>query len=283
MSKIWRWIAPVAVAGTIVAGPVVVSTAIPAQAASQAGYNVTIGARGTAFGSVKGKVDGKALVAYKAAGHSQGTISGTVTGNLAGDIVSLLARPFRATSFRPTGQQVTLAAAGSGRYSFAVRPSLVTSYEVRVSTTGTAGTGVDATSAPAAVYVEASGHGFKPHQKCSATQCRYWYTASTILPASAYRTESRKHVYMYLAQWYSAKHPAKWFYPARTARTSKVKRISSGEFELTYTWPVHLRTGQNYWVPLSCTRDSVTKDGLGLPGQHGCGATRVSTKTTYLG
>jgi hypothetical protein len=279
MSKIWRWIAPVAVAGTILAGPVVASTGIPAQAASQAGYHVTIGARGTAFSSVKGKVAGKALVAYKAAGHSHGTISGTVTGNQAGDVVSLLARPFRATSFTPTGQQVTLAAAATGRYSFSVQPSLATSYEVQVSTAAT----IDIKSGLATVYVEASGHGFKPHQKCTATQCRYWYTASTILPASAYRTESRKHVYMYLAQWYSAKHPARWFYLARTARTSKVKRISSGEFELTYTWYVHLRTGQNYWRPLSCTKDSETKDGLGLPGQHGCGAKRVAAKTTYLG
>ena len=135
----------------------------------------------------------------------------------------------------------------------------------------------------ATIYVEASGHGFKAHQKCTSTTCRYWYTASTVLPPSAYKTESRKHVYMYLAQWYSAKHPAKWFYLSRTATTSKVKRINSGEFELTYTWPVHLRTGQNYWLPLSCTKDSVAKDGLGLPGGHGCGAKRVSAKVTYLG
>lgn len=283
MSKMWRWIAPVAVAGTIVAGPVVASTGIPAQAASQAGYNVTIGARGTASGSVKGKVAGKALVAYKAAGHDRGSISGTVTGNQAGDVVSLLARPFKATRFTATAQKVTLAAAGTGSYSFTVQPALATSYEVRVSTPATTGSTVDATSGPAGLYVEASGHGFKPHQKCTATECRYWYTASTILPASAYRTESRKHVYMYLAQWYSAKHPARWFYLARTATTSKVKRISSGEFELTYTWHVHLRTGQNYWAPLSCTRDSETRDGLGLPGQHGCGAKRVAAKTTYLG
>lgn len=283
MSKIGRWIAPVAAAGTIVAGPVVVSTAVPAQAASQADYHLTIGATGTAFGSVKGKVAGRALVAYKAAGHNRGTIGGTVTGNQAGDVVSLLARPFRATSFTATGQQVTLAVAGSGSYSFSVQPALATSYEVRVATPAATGTTVDVTSGPATVYVEASGHGFKPHQKCTASQCRYWYTASTILPASAYRTESRKHVYMYLARWYMAKHPARWFYLDRTARTSKVKRISSGEFELTYTWYVHLRTGQNYWVPLSCTKDSETRDGLGLPGQHGCGARRVGVKTTYLG
>ena len=282
MSKIWRWIAPLAAAGTVVAGAVA-STGIPAQAAAQASYHVTIGATGTAFGSVKGKVAGRALVAYKAAGHDRGTVSGTVTGNLAGDVVSLRARPFRATTFKATGQQVTLTAAGTGSYSFSVQPSLATSYQVQVSTTAGATSTVDASSGPVTVYVEASGHGFKPHQKCTSTTCRYWYTASTVLPASAYRTESRKHVYMYLAQWYSAKHPAKWFYLSRTATTSKVKRISSGEYELTYTWHVHLRTGQNYWLPLSCTRDSLAKDGLGLPGGHGCGAKRVSTKVTYLG
>jgi hypothetical protein len=282
MSKIWRWIAPAAAVGTVVAGAVA-STGIPAQAATQASYHVTIGARGTAFGSVKGKVAGRALVAYKAAGHDRGTISGAVTGNQAGDVVSLLAKPFRAATFKATGQQVTLTAAGSASYSFAVQPSLATGYRVQVSTTTGSTTTVDATSAVATLYVEASGHGFKAHQKCTSTTCRYWYTASTVLPASAYKTESRKHVYMYLAQWYSAKHPARWFYLSRTATTSKVKRINSGEFELTYTWHVHLRTGQNYWLPLSCTKDSVAKDGLGLPGGHGCGAKRVSAKVTYLG
>jgi hypothetical protein len=282
MSKIWRWIAPAAAVGTVVAGAVA-STGIPAQAATQASYHVTIGARGTAFGSVKGKVAGRALVAYKAAGHDRGTISGAVTGNQAGDVVSLLAKPFRAATFKATGQQVTLTAAGSASYSFAVQPSLATGYRVQVSTTTGSTTTVDATSAMATLYVEASGHGFKAHQKCTSTTCRYWYTASTVLPASAYKTESRKHVYMYLAQWYSAKHPARWFYLSRTATTSKVKRINSGEFELTYTWHVHLRTGQNYWLPLSCTKDSVAKDGLGLPGGHGCGVKRVSAKVTYLG
>jgi hypothetical protein len=283
MTRIWRWIAPAAVAGTIMAGAVVAGPGIPAQAAGQAAYHVTIGARGTAFGSVKGKVAGRALVAYKAAGHDRGTISGTVTGNQAGDVVSLLAEPFRASAYKPVGQQVTLTSAGSGSYSFAVQPSLATGYKVRVTTTTGTTTTVDATSALAMVYVEASGHGFRPHQKCTSTTCRYWYTASTVLPASAYKTESRKHVFMYLAQWYSAKHKAKWFYRSRTATTSKVKRINSGEFELTYTWHVQLRTGQNYWLPLSCTKDSVAKDGLGLPGRHGCGAKRISVKATYLG
>jgi hypothetical protein len=127
MSKIWRWIAPVAAAGTVAAGAVLAGTGMPAQAASQAGYHVTIGARGTAFGSVKGKVAGRALVAYKAAGHDRGTVSGAVTGNQAGDVVSLVAEPFRATAFKPTGQQVTLTTAGTGSYSFAVQPALATS------------------------------------------------------------------------------------------------------------------------------------------------------------
>jgi hypothetical protein len=278
MSNIWRWVAPVAAAGTIVAGTVVASTGIPAQAAAQATPRLTIGARGTAYGSVKGHVLGHALVSYRAAGHNKGTISGTVTGNQAGDVVSLLAKPFKAAAYKATGQQVTIAAAGSGTYSFSVVPSLATSYEVRLTGSATV------TSGPATVYVEASGHGFKAHQKCSASKCRFWYTGTQILPASAYYTESHKHVYMYLAQWYSARHPAKWYNLSRTARTSKARRINGHEFELTFTWYIRTRPGQNYWLPLSCTKDTVTKDGLGLPGHHGCGAKRVSVKAAgYLG
>jgi hypothetical protein len=283
MSKICRWIAPAAAAGTIVAGAVVASavvftTGIPAQAASQAAPHLTIGARGTAYGSVKGKVLGHALVSYQAAGQDKATVSGTVTGNQAGDVALLLAKPFKTAAYTATGQQVTLAAAGSGTYSFSVVPSLATSYEVRLTGSATA------TSGPATVYVESGGHGFKAHQKCSAGKCRFWYTGSQILPASAYNTESHKHVYMYLAQWYSAKHPAKWYSLTKSAKTSKAKRINGHEFELTFTWYIHTRTGQNYWLPLSCTKDSESKDGLGLPGHHGCGAKRVSVKAPgYLG
>jgi hypothetical protein len=275
MSKILRWVAPIAAAGTLIA-----MAAGTAQAASQSGYGVTIGATGTAPSSVHGKTYGYALAAYKAKGKDTGTISGTVSGAAAGDAVTLLAKPFKARSFAATGQSTTLAAAGTSAYSFTVTPSLATAYEVQVST----GTIVDVTSATATVYVEDGGHGGKLHERCSRTSCTYAYPVYTTFPASAYRTESKKRVYFYLAQWRSSKHPATWFYLAKKDKASKVKRINSGEFEQTLTWYITVSAG-HYFIPQACTRDSESTDGLGLPGRHGCGDKRVSIRDglTYLG
>ena len=251
-----------------------------AQAASQTGYSVTIGATGTAYNSIHGKIYGYALAAYQAKGHATGTISGTVSGAAAGDAVTLLAKPFKAGSFAATGQSTTLATDGTSAYSFAVTPTLATAYEVRVST----GTTVDATSATATVYVEGGGHGGRLHERCSRTSCTYSYPVYNTFPASAYRTESKKRVYFYLAQWRSSKHPASWFYLARKDKASKPNRIGSGEFEQTLTWYITLSAGR-YFIPLACTRDAESTDGLGLPGRHGCGSKRVSIRAghTYLG
>lgn len=274
MFKIWRWIAPMAAAGTLMAAGV-----LPAEAASQAGYGVTIGATGTAPAAVKGKIYGYAVVAYKVKSHDTAAIGGTITGATAGDVVTLLAKGFRARSFTPRARK-TLAASGTSRYSFAVTPSLATAYKVQVST----GSRVDLTSATVMVYVEAGGHGAGVHERCSSTSCTYSYSVYTAFPASAYRTESRKPVIFYLAQWRSNRHLASWFYLSSKDKASKPRRVNSGEFEQTLTWFVSVLAGK-YWIPQACTRDEVGTDGVGLPGHHGCGDKRVSVRAalTYLG
>jgi hypothetical protein len=37
------------------------------------------------------------------------------------------------------------------------------------------------------------------------------------------------------------------------------------------------------WLWNECSKDAVTKDGIGLPGTHSCGASQVSASTLYLG
>jgi hypothetical protein len=274
MFGIWRWIALMAAAGTLLA-----AGALPAEAASQAGYGVTIGATGTAPTAVRGKIYGYAVVAYKVKSHDTAAIGGTITGATAGDVVTLLAKRFRARSFTPRAEE-TLAASGTSVYSFAVTPSLATAYKVQVST----GSKADVTSAAVTVYVEDGGHGGRAHERCSSTSCMYSYSVYTAFPASAYRTESNKRVYFYLAQWRSSRHLASWFYLSSKDKASKPERINSGEFEQTLTWYASIQAGK-YWIPQSCTRDEAGTDGLGLPGRHGCGDKRVSVRAglTYLG
>jgi hypothetical protein len=280
MSKFWRWITPLAAVGALTAGALLTAGAVPAEAASQSGYSVTIGATGSAVGAVHGKIDGYALVEYKTARHDNGTISGSVSDALSGDTVTLLAKPFKARSFTATRQTSTVSAAGTATYSFSVTPSLATSYEVQVST----GTTVDKTSASVTVYVTPGARVGKARIKCSsASSCTEKISSDTLLPASAYRTEVAKHVYFYLAAFASLRHLPKWLYISKASSASKPKRINAGEFEETLTWRISLAHGEKYWIPDACSKDTETRDGLGLPGHHGCGAKKVRATSAYLG
>jgi hypothetical protein len=77
---------------------------------------------------------------------------------------------------------------------------------------------------------------------------------------------------MYLAQWKG--HRAKWFYLSRKGRASKPRRIDAGAYAQTVTWHISLKAGP-FWRIDACARDTEARDGLGLPGHHGCGNRRI--------
>jgi hypothetical protein len=279
ISRFWRWVSPVAVAGGLIAA----SGAIPAQAASSAAYSVTISATSPNYpGATNGLVFGYALVVYKGSdGTAVATISGSVTGN-SGDAVTLLDKRFGSRRFKSSGQSLTLTGTAAQSYSFEVTPSLATKYEIRVSTGAT----VDATSGIKTVYVtENTGPGISTKTTCSSHgHCTVHGKGYLVLPASGYRTESRKRWYIYFV--YDPK-VLKYLYLDRHASFSKAHRISATEFEFGVTIPFRSRGLSNpgkhvYWG--SCTRDTEAKDGLGLPGHHGCGARRIDVLTlVYVG
>ncbi len=64
-------------------------------------------------------------------------ISGNVTGAVLNDTATLLAEPFGAKTFTPAATPITLTGAASQPYSFNVKPSLATHYEVQVKTGAT--------------------------------------------------------------------------------------------------------------------------------------------------
>ena len=68
------------------------------------------------------------------------------------------------------------------------------------------------------------------------------------------------------------------------AKSRRVRRrISAGEFENTLTFSFTIGNHSYSWLPAFCTRDAVSKDGLGLPGSHDCGASRIPLTLAYLG
>ena len=257
-------VAVTAASGLITAG------ALPAVAANPAAYHLTIGASSRYPG---GPVAGYTLVIYRTSRYDTATISGHVRGFRAGDVATLLAKPFRATKFTAVGSSARLA--GAGRYSFTVRPSLATQYKVRVSTSGR----VDVTSSPRTVYVIPGSKGTYERLHCSGTRCKAIWHLFSELPASAYRAEARKHWYLYLAV--SRTRPE--YLPLISGSASKPRRISAGEYEVTLTFPYRFRRyDPSPWTE-GCSKDTESRDGIGLPRRHDCGDKRVKTGSNYLG
>ncbi len=274
MSKIWRWVAPVAMAGGLVAALGVV----PAEAASTAAPTITIQAKNPDVA----KVTGDTLVVFGFKGAQNAIVSGTVTGAATGDVVTLLAEPFKATHFTAVG--TTTLTSSTGSYSFSVRPTLATTYEAQVTT----GTTVDATSATQPVYVVLGQVTPKnPPVKCNRTGCTETIAARTIVPASAYHTESIKHWYLYLgvnrSRGNPSTRPPKYLTLSKASTASKARKINAQDFEVVLTFRIAFDGKNIRWFPAACTRDDEPKDGVGLPGHHDCGNSKVPSNAIYLG
>jgi hypothetical protein len=221
-------------------------------------------------------IGGRTLVVYKSSSASVATISGAVTGAVSGDVATLWARPFGATAFTATTSTQTLGISPA-IYSFTAQPSRATAYEVQVTT----GTTVDVTSTPVTVFVTEGGRFGASHQSCTRSTCTLSYRLFEYLPAAAYRIESRKHIYLYLAVGYPRLPGRYTLDPTATARN--LTKINPGEFRVTLTFVITLHRGSANAVTFSCTKDTESLDGMGLPGRHGCGNRYISRSQIYVG
>jgi len=276
MQKTWRWIAPIAVAGGLL-----VSGAIPAADASPAASIITISATSPNYPGLTAKdhdlVDGHAVVVYKLANANTATISGTVTTTATNDTAQLMAEPFGKKTYAPVGSPISLTTLGANPYSFSVTPTLATHYEVQV-------TGTDnATSSSVTVYVtpyEAAPQKWVKN-KCTTKRCVFSFRIYVSVPASAYKTESRKHIYLYIA--IGDPRLPKDYTLTKAGKVAGPTRVNSREFRDTLTYYVPVKNAKTDWVPNACAKDTESKDGLGLPGHHGCGSKHVARTTIYLG
>jgi hypothetical protein len=116
--------------------------------------------------------------------------------------------------------------------------------------------------------------------------CHVTLTFVSQVPISSFKVESAKHLFLYtgltLSDTGQPKPPA-----VVTLNTgavlSKVRKITAREF--SYTAHFTFRVGNDGFDYLigACTQDVEIRDGLGLPGHHGCGNKSVSAKVAYLG
>jgi hypothetical protein len=227
------------------------------------------------------------LVRYGApAPADTATVSGSVTGipaDLTSVVVTLLDKPFGAAAFS-TGPQDIIRPDGDGSaaYSFSVTPDLATSYEVQVSASGHNAPLV--TSAAQTVYVipDVTVTG---GTACRRPTCQGDLAVTARFPPAAFATESVKHLRLYGGLRKSAGgtpagpdqlHLSGW---ANTA----VPHRNLGTMRYNVGYQFNVGTEGYQWKINYCTPDTETKDGIGLPGHHGCGDQAVSAAAPYLG
>jgi hypothetical protein len=271
-SRLWRGATLVTAACGLAAALAGTGTAV---AAAPAPVAVTIATK-----SALPKVDGDTLVLFLGDGSAAAaTVSGTVTGAASGDRVTLMARKFGVADYSAAGPPVT-AAGGTVKYSFSVRPGLATSYEVQV--TDPSG---DVTSAARTVYVVPLGVA-TGKAGCGRPTCHIKLRVKVKVPISAYATESAKHWYLYSRLFLSNNgkpKPPKLVELDHSATASKPAKLQTYEFAVTVRYTFRIGNHAYRYAVEFCTRDSEAKDGVGLPGHHGCGRKWVSAHPNYLG
>jgi hypothetical protein len=279
MLRPWRRIAVATFAGTAAIAAQLTLIA-PAQAAAP---TITVAAT-----SKIAPVTGDVMVVYLGGAYSSATIHGTIAGAAAGEVAVLYGQQFPYKKPPVRLGAVTLHSSTLA-YSFRVTPDLATHYAVKLFTSASARIPA-ATSRVQNVYVLANGKvtGGKSCQR-DRPVCHETYHLYIIVPPSALSTEMGKHTYPYVGLNLaptSAPPPPKWLYlNAYHASVTTARKTNTDEFVNVLTFRLPIGNDGYYFNWLTCARDTVRADGLGLPGSHGCGYLhRVSgTHFSYLG
>jgi hypothetical protein len=274
MKHIGARLAVAAVTGALVAAP-----QAPAFAATAAAPTISITAK-----SALPKITGDVLVVWRSSAKSA-TISGSITNGVAGEIVKLYAQqfPFKNPA-APIGTPITLSTTGTSPYSFTATPTLATRYRVKLFASD--GVTVLATSTRVTVYVASNAHisGFRP---CSRPTCHERFHIRVLVPASTLRTEKGKKWYEYFGIRFSRTgipRPRILTLGAGHPHFSPARKLNSHEFAVSLTFSFFVGNHGYNFLFFPCQRDTEAKDGLNLPGHHGCGTLRsISSHRIYLG
>jgi len=231
-------------------------------------------------------VTGDIWVAYNSGKYSTAEIDGKIGKAVSGEVAQLYAQPFpysrapvqvQSAILHPTG--------GTASYQFQVTPTLATRYQVKLFASSTASTPAG-TSATTTVYV-ASGGSTTNSKTCSRPVCHETFTETVEVPPSALATELAKPWYVYLglnlAPVKEPSAPKSFVLGAGNGQVTETHRISADEFSVTITYSFQVGNNAYNWNWFACVKDSLAQDGIGLPGDHGCGAARVPSGDDYIG
>lgn len=158
----------------------------------------------------------------------------------------------------------------TGSYSFRVKPSHATRYRIHVGGT---------TSPVLTVYV--LERPLRQHcNLCSFNNApgTHELKVSAVVQAPPGPLAQHGPVYFYYAQDRSTVSP-------RTLRLVKKVALHKSGSRLSFhvAYKVHFPTGVFRFSQTYCWKDTETRDGVGLPGHHHCGNTKISASDSYLG
>jgi len=231
-------------------------------------------------------VTGDTWVIYQGGKDASARLHGDITGVKNGEVAQLYAQQFPYTSApRPTGTVILHPSGRVAGYSFQVTPSLATRYRVELLRSSAAKAPL-AASATRTVYVALNGTSGKS-QACGRPVCHEVFHVIVRVPATALATELAKPWYPYfglnLAPAKAPAAPKRYRLDAGSPHVSRSRRISSTKFEVTVTYSFRIGDHAYNWNWNICAKDTETRDGIGLPGSHGCGAKYLLVSAPYSG
>jgi hypothetical protein len=166
-----------------------------------------------------------------------------------------------------------------------VTPTLETRDRVELFRNGTSPTPI-AMSGIKTVYVSIYEY-VNASQQCSGLVCSESALVTYAAPPSALETEihEKQFVYSGLNLSKSKKIPAApklLTLGAEHGHASGTQQNATGFFTVV-TFSFTADHESYNWAYAVCIKDSVTTDGIGLPGHHGCGGQHIPYPTGYLG
>lgn len=226
------------------------------------------------------------FVVFRDGVSTEAAIHGTITGATAGEVATLYGQefPYRKPAVRL--RSITLESA-KAVYSFTVVPVLATRYAVRLFAGSSANATMVATSSAVNLYVIGNGFLKGGTARCAAAVCHVTVQVFTVVPPTAMGTEMSKVIHPYFGLslgFVNVPPPPKWMIlNGGHAMATKARQTLRIEFEHTISYTFTIGQHSFSWAQFSCTRDSESADGIGLPGNHDCGAARVLRTIAYLG
>jgi hypothetical protein len=266
------------VAVCTVTGGLLAAGGLPALAAAPVTPTITIAATSQQV------ITGDVLVVYRARyKYAVATISGAISGAAPGSVVKLYAQRFPYNR----SPRIVASASATTAYSFKVKPTIATRYHAELIAPSSDPT-PRVKSSLRTVYVTSGGKVVSKRGCVTVPVCHPQQRVYVFLPPAVIKREVSKHWYVYLGVRRSPTSqipPApKWLRLRSNATVSRPRRVTATDYERTVGVSFWIGNNSANWTFIACTRDSEAKDGIGLPGQHGCGRVRtVRSNVRYLG